>query len=441
MAHSTAAVERSSPLRAALGDPLLRESGFLIGITVANSVLGFGFWVLASHAYRAADIGVANATISAVGIAALLSDLGLRTLLIRRLAQATDDAEWSRYVSVALAVCTGTSLVGGVVAWLLIRGSSAGVRDYLAGGWPILVAVLTWASTLTLLLDAISTAEHSARRALSRNVATAAIKAALLGVLAYAFHAASQAILLSAAAATAVTVGWGVAWQLRRLRPHWRVRFEGAGQVMRAARSELGGHYLINIAGLLPGLIIPIEVLTRLGPSQAAFMTLTWLLGSVFFMVSPAVSGALFARGARDPAALPHLVRKARRLIAAVMGPAMLGAVVFGHPVLEVFGTAYANAGYGMLVVLAVSAVPDAITNIELGRLRALGTVWTGAALNAIMAVIAIVLTWLLVRPWGITGAGAAWLIAQSTGVLLLVIRAARARVPKRRGRHARSTR
>ena len=53
---------------------------------------------------------------------------------------------------------------------------------------------------------------------------------------------------------------------------------------------------------------------------------------------------------------------------------------------------------------------------------RARDRVNLAASLNIGMATIAIVLAWFLLKPFGVAGGGAAWLIAQSLGAALVGI-------------------
>src|SRR2546423_6237410 len=82
-------------------------------------------------------------------------------------------------------------------------------------------------------------------------------------------------------------------------------------------------------------------------------------------------------------------------------------------------------------MILMVSAVPDAITNIYVSLLRVQERLCLAALLNLCMAAFTLVLAWILLPMLGIAGAGWAWLIAQSVGSLIVgvVILISRSRV------------
>jgi hypothetical protein len=84
------------------------------------------------------------------------------------------------------------------------------------------------------------------------------------------------------------------------------------------------------------------------------------------------------------------------------------------------FGPSYPEHGFTLLMILAISAVPDAITNIYVSVLRVRGRLRFAAVINLTMAVITLGLGWILLPILGIAGGGWAWLIAQSTGSLMV---------------------
>jgi hypothetical protein len=83
------------------------------------------------------------------------------------------------------------------------------------------------------------------------------------------------------------------------------------------------------------------------------------------------------------------------------------------------FGPSYPQHGLALLMLLAISAVPDAITCIYVSLLRVRGRLRFAAFLNLTMAGVSLALAWILLPILGIAGAGWAWLIAQSTGTLI----------------------
>jgi Na+-driven multidrug efflux pump len=74
------------------------------------------------------------------------------------------------------------------------------------------------------------------------------------------------------------------------------------------------------------------------------------------------------------------------------------------------------------LVLLVATAVPDALNIVYLTTLRLQRRYFQASCFMWFLAFLQIVLTWWLVHSWGITGAGAAWLFAEGTGVLIQAV-------------------
>jgi O-antigen/teichoic acid export membrane protein len=146
-----------------------------------------------------------------------------------------------------------------------------------------------------------------------------------------------------------------------------------------------------------------------------------WKVGGLFFMVSPAVSSALFAEGSHVSEGINRKVRTSALVTASLLVPLMAGFALFGRPVLALFGPDYASHGIALLLVLVVSAVPDAVTNVYISVLRIQDRLRLAAVLNCGAAVLAIALAWWLLPILGLLGAGVAWLAAQAAGSLVVL--------------------
>ncbi len=172
---------------------------------------------------------------------------------------------------------------------------------------------------------------------------------------------------------------------------------------------------------------------TASGAAEGAFFYTTWMVGSLFFTISAAASASLFAEGGYAPDELRHQRRRTVRLIAALLAPVMVGMLVAGPLVLGLFGAQYAAAGYPLLVLLVISAVPDAVTNVGVAQWRVQGRTGLVAALNIGMATVTLVGTWLLAPHLGVVAPGWAWLTAQTLGTVVVLLDGARSRSGSRR--------
>jgi O-antigen/teichoic acid export membrane protein len=94
-----------------------------------------------------------------------------------------------------------------------------------------------------------------------------------------------------------------------------------------------------------------------------------------------------------------------------------------GAAILSFFGAKYAAYGAPLLVFLAVSTIPDAVTNIAVARWRVMERLRPAAVVNAVIALTALGLVAGPLdadRHGGVATIGMAWLIAQSVGCAVL---------------------
>jgi O-antigen/teichoic acid export membrane protein len=181
------------------------------------------------------------------------------------------------------------------------------------------------------------------------------------------------------------------------------------------------GQHLTSVGGQVTPLVLPILVAVRLGVRPNAYFYITWMIGSVFFMVSPSISNALFAESVRTGSALRSTIRKAFVVTSLLLAPAIVVMVAAGKVILGIFGHPYATAGYGLLILLAVSALPDAVSNIAVAVCRATDRLGYSVAINIGILVTTLTSAWLLMPRFGLLGVGVGWLGAQLLGAIASV--------------------
>jgi O-antigen/teichoic acid export membrane protein len=177
-----------------------------------------------------------------------------------------------------------------------------------------------------------------------------------------------------------------------------------------------------TLGGSLPPQILPLIVITILGSTKSSWFSITWLLGGLCFMISPAVSQALLADASHNPEQLRSKTQFAAIVSLAILIPPMLIYLFAGRYVLTIFGSTYAVHGRLLLEILAISAIPDLITNIGVASYRVQNRLGRAAAINGSIALVTLVgCVWLLPRE-GIDGAGWSWTLGQLCGCLVLTL-------------------
>jgi O-antigen/teichoic acid export membrane protein len=387
--------------------------------TVVTSVLGYVYWLIAARLYSPSQVGLSATLLSAMSLAALLAYMGVGSALIQWLPQREQGQAQSLLVTVAFTTVTCFGILGGAVLVALLPLLSPRfelLRSGLALSTVLAVGVLSTA--LGMLVDDATIAQRTAIGMLMRNTAFSLIK---MGVLALPLCVAlgTTGILTSWVVGTVATVAAGLV-----LLPHlvhgFRPSLKDGLREVRSIVRSLAGNHLINVGGMLPVLVLPVIVTIRLNAAQAGYFYTTTRVGGLFFMIAPSVAAALFADGAHNPAELSKKMRYASALIALLLVPAAGALIIFGGPILSAFGHAYANEGYPLLVMLAVSALPDSVTSIYTSVLRVRHRLRVAAIMYALMAVAVLTMTWLLLPVLGIVAVGVSWLVTQSAGSIFV---------------------
>ena len=421
-------------------DSLVRNSLYLMASTVVTAGLGYIFWILAAHVFTSREVGIGSAVISLCSTAALLTYLGSSAILIERLPARERSSAWT---TILVRVCLVTAGVTAVVTALAVPVllASQDYRLFFSTWPPIVVAVVGAAAwTLVNLFGAAFIAARRAGRLLSIQTLSSAAKLLFLFPLA-AVGAGAMGLVEAWVASAVLGVGVGAAWLVPRMglgrrpglrlhrratvSPGFRLRQSGRPRHRRALAPpssgsvrHLLGQHLTSVGGAATPLTLPILVVLRLGVTLNAYFYITWMMGSAFFMVSPSVSQAVFAEGVRARSDLSTVVSKALRVVAIILAPAMVLMVVGGRFILGLFGSSYAAAGYGLLILLAISAIPDAVSNVAVAVFRVTGRLAYSTVLNLGILLVTLVGAWVLMPSLGIAGVGVAWLGAQTMGAI-----------------------
>jgi O-antigen/teichoic acid export membrane protein len=353
--------------------------------------------------------------------------------MVQALAARPSGLPWSQALNAGLIAGASAGLLAAVAALAILPASSPQFAVLLHDP-AYLVAFLPGVALWSVadLLDAAYLAERRAGRVLVRNACTTASKNLfLLLLLPFAGLGA-----LSVFGASMLGSGAGAFIGLRLVRGmgrDYRPALRGIAGQARGMVKQTIGHHLTIVGGLAPTYLLPVLVTARLSAADNAYFYATWMLGSIFFMISPAVAASLFAEGARGSRHLDAALGAATRIISALLVPVMLVFLLGGGLILGAFGPDYARHGLGLLSVLVISAVPDAITNVYVAMLRVRQRFREATLLNLGMAALTLALAWPLLSIFGIAGAGWAWMIAQSAGSLIVGVRLGLARAPRLR--------
>jgi O-antigen/teichoic acid export membrane protein len=398
---------------------LLRNSIYIIGTGIATSILGYFFWILATHIFSAYEVGLGSALISAMTLASVFANLGVGAVLIQTLPQRKAGYEWSLTFNAGLAIVMVASLLTGVIALAalpLFSQQFAIVENHIGYAITFVVGVLLM--TVSTLLDQAFIAERAAQNMLVRNAAVSALKIPLM-ILPVVFLAevGALAIFGSGVLAMAIVLIAGMLLLVPHLgRAYHFFAMRGIVGQVRSMLSSLTGNYFINLGGLASGYLLPVLVSIRLSPTDNAYYYTTTRVGDFILLGASAVATSLFAEGSHAEGDLWRKVRSSALITSMILGPGILVCFFAGPLILLIFGQSYAQHGSIVLKIEAISSIPDAITSIYISVLRVHRRLQFAAMLNIGMGALFLILTWILLPVLGIAGVPVAVLIGETAG-------------------------
>lgn len=413
--------------------PLVGGSSAVMTATVVTSLLGFGYWWLLTQHMSAHAVGAAVSAMALASTAALLATAGLQPALAVTVPALAPSGQRA-VTRLAIRQAATRASIAGVLAVTGVRLASASLPELSSPLVAALIVATAAAVAVAGVVDAACMGRRRARGMSGRNGAFAAGKLAVVTVTVviagdWGPTAACALVLASWGGCALISAAVTVRWLFKDV-PHVLSDAASTGVTTDAAPrlAAVGWHHATEVAGQLPGLALPLLVAVRLGPVQAAYFNITWMVGGVCFLLAPAVASALVADGGHEPDRLSHRARTALLVVGGLLVPPVAVFTVAGSRILDVFGAGYGASGTGLLVLLALSAVPDALTNVAVAVWRVRGRLARAAALNAGMSTAALCFT-ALTLPWlGIAAAGWAWLLAQAAGCVVVGVDLARRR-------------
>ena len=413
-----------SAVRARLADhvrsPLTRSGYALLLNSVITSILGLGYWILAAHIFGADELGHGAALVAALLLVTGLATAGLKRGLIRFVPTGGGSAR--RLVRNIYGVGLAATLALGAVLLLAFPGW-AGRLGLVHHGWvpPVLFLAGAGVWGVFVLQDAVLIGARRATAVPITNAAFSALKIALLVLFASTlprrWGVFGSWVVPAAVIAVAVNV-----WLYRRGLARRGEPAAGApptvGQVVRFT----GAEYTAALLWMTALYVTPLMVLARSGAVANAHYYLAAQIAYVLFLLSSNITDALVAEGARAAAGLAGKVRRTGVQISILLVPAVAMVLVAAPRIMEVFGSGYGGDASTALRLLALAAVPNAVSTMVIAVAHVRRRMWLVVVLQALMAVTTLGLGFALIRGHGIVGVGWAWLISQTLTAVVAVV-------------------
>ena len=396
---------------------LRRNTLFISSTTITNALFGYGFWVIAARSLDGTSLGLATSAAALFTFLAQVLDLGLSTTVIQRLPRVGSISERHQLLVITVACTTIAAMI--VAALALFVAPRAVPLLFSTLGIAGLLSALACAYLVACgrLLDAAASADRNASKMWMRNVIFAATKLLLLIVLLSMFHGHGPMLVVISTAIGALIANLCMFRFLDVCRDESKREMRSLAPAdMASLFKDSFAHYVGNLGGEMPMFLLPLLVLALGGAQAAGTYYVTAMVAMVLYLGSSAISSSMLAEAIHNPGHLGDICSRAFRIVLPLTATAVLGCIVLGKTVLGLFGPRIADDGYVLLVLMAGSAIPDAVTNIWLARWRAMHHSVRAAVLNATMGLSALLLAALWYPRLGLAAVGWAWLTVQTLG-------------------------
>jgi len=396
--------------------PLYRNAIFLMAVSPVNQIFGFLFWFVVVRVYHSADVGLAAAAITTLGLLAGIATLSLDVGLVRFLPEAGDNA------GAMLNSCLTISALGGLVAaGVFMLGAPWWAPSMIFLSSSPMFAISFLAASAAMAMFIIIKAGFLARRRTHFTLWLAVVQgfkiplpfvlAAFFGVFGI-FGSWTLALLVS----TTVGLFWLLPRALPKYRPRPRVKLPIVKHLFHLSMAN----YLTNIVGGLAGGVIPLLILNALGPESVAHYYVASTMVALINNIPAAVMDSLFAEGSQPAANFSRDVRRAAVLIIPLVGAGILAFYFFGNILLGLFGREYSDAALRLIQLLALSTGLSVISGLYGTKLLIekrirwiIGFSITGTAMSLGTAIALLPLL-------GLTGIGVAFVA--TSGIMAVIV-------------------
>ena len=383
----------------------------LMAATLAASALGFAFWGEAAHLEPTYAVGRASAGLAALTLLSMIAQLNLTNIFIRLLPV----AGWLSGLLVRrgyLVVAVLSSVVGVVYV-------STGLSSHVLTGGLVpraLFALAVPVLSIFALEDSVLVGLRLAPWVAAENVSAAVVRLVLLPVMAA--LSLSSGVLASwvlPAAAAVIVVNLLL---FRRAFPAL-TRVRGTLPSRRRMVSLVGGEYAGNICAAASVQVVPILVAWRLGATQAAYLTLPWMVTTGIALVMWNVGSSFVVEASRAPQQMRSLLRRSLAMWGGIGAIAALSCVLGGRFLLQLAGSGYASHGSQLLELIGLGAPFYAVVVFPCALAWLDQRVWLLAGFQIFMGITQLSLIIVLLPRFGLAAVGWAYLGTNVTAAIV----------------------
>jgi len=391
------------------GDPLYRNSFYITLSSFYNSGISFSFWVIAAKLYPEKFIGVAAASISTIMFLVIAAKLGLDFSLIRFFPEGNKDIVFSTSILTVMM----SSTIAGVLFILYTIASSKNLmmmNSYIT--IPIFILIFI-SMAINTIIGVTFIALRRAKYFFLQN---------LLGI--------SRVLLLIPMAyfkSLGILLAFGLSFILTSaislflvLKLGIKPKFNLDTSFLRRTFKFSAGNYISNLFIVIPNRVLPIIVLSVLGPVQSAYYYMAFSIASFIYAVPNAIGMSLLVEGSHG-SPLKQSLKKSIYVSFLIIISIIALVFLFGDLILGAIGKNYSSAGFSLLKLMSISGFLVAGNYMYFSVLRIKKRVKMLVVLSCLISCSILCFSYIFMHIFGLIGIGYAWLVSYGFGILLIL--------------------
>lgn len=408
-----------------LHNPLFANAYFLMAITAIGSLFGFIFWMIVARYYSPCDVGFATAFISAMGLVAGFSKIGLDIGLIRYIPNEKDKSGLINScltITILLSIVLATAFIMSIDLW---SSALSVVRENIV--FSLCFITFTTVTAILVVQYNIFIAFRKAKFSFIQNTVWMVLKVPL-------------SILLVTAGAFGIFVSWGIAMSIAliismfvlmpMIHPEYHIVPAIKKRVVYDMFHFSFGNYIAGIFTIVPQTILPLLIVNTLGAEMTAYFYIVWMIAMVLFEISRAATMSLFAEGSHFPDQFRKDIIKCIKFIFILLIPTIIGVFIMGDQILQLFGKEYSENGFELLLILTISSIPVAINQLYITVKRVQMKIKPVIYLSGFVALFTLIVGYGLMVKIGLTGVGYAWVVGNVIVMGVVGLEAAKTILP-----------
>lgn len=391
-----------------IDNKLYKNSILFMLSKILNSILGFIFLFIAARIYSIEDFGLATGLISALGIIVLFSRYGFENSIIRFFPLEDKKIVFNTAFFITLILSLFISIIF-IVFVDFISPELHILKSWTFGPIFIFISIIY---SLVLLSEIVFMGLKKFELFLVQNL----LMGVRLFILFIFTFLGAFGIFISAGIAYFIGLIFGIVFLNSMIGFKF---FLIDLTFLRKTFSFTMGNFVSTIISQIPILLLPILILNNLGPADAAFYYVAFVIGNIVLIIPDSINRSLYVEVCYGENLIQTL-KKAFFGIYALLIPSVLIIYFFSNIILSIFGSAYVE-GRSLLILISISNLFISIFIIFVSIQNIKMKIYNVISINFLRCILLLGLSYMfIIFNYGIVGVGYAWLITHI--VLTLII-------------------